>query len=50
MSDFFENRSSRQYFWKGEGTMSIDDQTIAAIREAVRLSPGSIPLRQHLAG
>ncbi|MCB0259708.1 MAG: AAA family ATPase [Calditrichae bacterium] len=29
--------------------MSIDDQTIAAIREAVRLSPGSIPLRQHLA-
>lgn len=29
--------------------MPQQDQTIAAIREAVRLSPDSIPLRQHLA-
>lgn len=29
--------------------MPQQDQTIAAIREAVRLSPESIPLRQHLA-
>ena len=32
-----------------EGSMPESDQTIAALREAVRLSPDNLPLRRHLA-